>query len=160
MSRQLTPRDITLIAFFVALVGLEVPPAIVAAVSPKIPSGTAGPLQPPGVVFAVVWPVLYACLAAAIALLVGQSPIQKNAGSKWTAVALIVAAAGVSWGWMPLFAKNRPAAAWLIVAMLAAAVAAIPLAAKSNVASGALVAVFAAWLVFALVLNSRAVPTK
>lgn len=120
------------------------------AKSPKAPS------QPPGIVFAIVWPILYLCIALGLWLQVVSPDRQVSKGVQYAGIVLMLLQLVASFAWSPVFVYgNSKAATWLIVAMLLIGVPGLVLAAKTNIASGALWAPYMAWLVFALILSSQ-----
>lgn len=112
--------------------------------------------QPAGAVFAIIWPILYLCLAAAIALVAlwpvaGSSPI-----ARWVVLALLAAEVALNWSWIPTYGSgNRKGATWVLLAMLLVCAPALSLSGYIHPAAQALIAPYCAWLVFALVLTSE-----
>ena len=120
----------------------------------KIGNAALPPSAPPGIVFAVVWPILY--LLAAGGLWFQCVAKSTPSGMQWAGVAVMAAQLVLSFAWSPVFVSgNTQAATWIAVSMLALVAPGLVLAARTSTVSAALWAPYAAWLVFALVLCSE-----
>jgi len=112
--------------------------------------------SPPGVVFAVVWPVLYVLAAVALWLQVTSPSTAVSPAVQWTGVGLMAAQLMLGFAWMPVFASGRhKAATWIIVAMLVMSFTGTTLASATNIVASTLWAPYIAWLIFALVLSAQ-----
>jgi len=112
--------------------------------------------SPPGVVFSVVWPVLYVLAAVALWLQITSPSTAVSPAVQWTGVGLMAAQLILGFAWMPVFASGRhTTATWMIVAMLVLSVTGVTLAAATNAVAGTLWAPYIAWLIFALVLSAQ-----
>jgi len=133
--------------------------------SPRVP-GAAGtgtvqqrvPATPPGVVFGVVWPILYALIAVSLWLVATRVPMSsQQQAARITALVLLLAQLAANYAWMPVYrggAGARPAL-YVLLGTLALSVTGTFAAAGSG-AWGAAVALgpYLAWLIFALMLNA------
>lgn len=142
----------------VLLVVFEVVPAVIAM---KYNGGlrvaaSCLPAAPPPIVFAVVWPILYALTAAGLWFqCTSTKPVAP--GIQWTGVALLAAQLVVSFAWTPVFSSGKTrAATWMIVAMLLTSLPGLLLATQTSTTAGALWAPYVAWLIFALILSAQA----
>ena len=108
-------------------------------------------LTPPGWVFGVVWPVLYLMLGLAIAMILNA----RRAAGRGLAIALFVAQLVANLLWSPLFFGMHQVSAallWLAAIFLLAA-GTTYLFARIRPAAAWLMAPYLAWLCFALLLN-------
>lgn len=133
-------------------------PAVAIAATAAVTASSCGglgasaakvPGRPPGVVFAVVWPILYVTTGLAWALSAA------DADKAFVALVLLLCA------WLPVYSCfSRPAAAGVLGA---SAVGAIALSAwrfsKGERWAGGLVVPLCAWLAFATYLNVAEVAT-
>lgn len=107
--------------------------------------------QPPPALFGIVWPILYALMGLALALVLHAR------GSRWRGLAIVLFAAQliVNLTWSPLFfgMHQVTAALWWILLMLALAGATIWLFARIRPLAGLLLAPYVAWLLFAALLT-------
>lgn len=112
-------------------------------------------INPPPVAFAIVWPILYTCMALAVFFLICFPSKAASDGVKWAAFGLIVAQLLLNWVWTPIFASGQKATAtYLIVGMLMLTLPAIALSATAQPVSAALLSPYAGWLVYALILST------
>ena len=103
------------------------------------------PSAPPGAVFMVVWPVLYALAGVAVLPAV-----------RWASICLMAVQRIAGFAWMPLFATGRTkAATWLVLGMLIVSVTGVVLVAGVSGSATALWAPYLVWLTFALVLSAQ-----
>lgn len=103
-------------------------------------------LQPPGWVFAVVWPLLYLGLGVAMAILADN----RKTGPVLAIAGLVVA---LNAWWLVFGRKCRPVPALAAICAVTVLAAAVSRSAyKADAAAGALVAPLVAWLSFATVL--------
>lgn len=116
---------------------------------------------PPGVVFSIVWPILYALIASSLWLLLTSVSLQRQTSpnvkaATITSIVLLLVQLILNYTWTPVYNGGRGAmpAVYVLLGTLAATLATIPccIGAKEWV-SAALLSPYAAWLVFALVLN-------
>ena len=132
---------------------------------------------PPPVAFAIVWPVLYACMGCAVSLQclgpVKHAPQLGTTGSasgasrlttpcavppavQWGGLAALLTAVILTFVWPPVFVRGyNSTSALLIVAMLALGGIGTILASKTSTIGAVLVVPLLAWLVFALVLTCQ-----
>ena len=117
------------------------------------------PSAPPGAVFMVVWPVLYALAGVALWL---QLVTPSSAGVavlpavRWASICLMAVQLIAGFAWMPLFATGRTkAATWLVLGMLIVSVTGVVLVAGVSGSATALWAPYLVWLTFALVLSAQ-----
>lgn len=108
--------------------------------------------MPPGWVFGVVWPVLYALLGLALALILAEPPSTKRR----KALALFAAQLALNFAWSPVFfaAHQIQAALAIIVVMVGLAALAAGLFRQIRLIAGALMLPYLLWLCFAAALNS------
>ena len=108
--------------------------------------------MPPGWAFGLVWPILYAMLGIALALILAEP----RSAERRTALILFFAQLALNFAWSPLFfaAHDIVLAKYAIMVMaLLAALAARKFWGLRRVA-GLLLIPYLAWLVFAATLNS------
>ena len=116
----------------------------------------SAPSAPPGVVFMVVWPVLYLLAAVALWLQIVAPSSTTSTGVQWCGVVLMALQLVAGFAWMPVFiAGSKKAATWLVLGMLIVSVTGVVLVAATNGTAAALWAPYIAWLVFALVLSAQ-----
>lgn len=108
--------------------------------------------MPPGWVFGVVWPILYACLGLAVAMIHALP----RSESKRRALTLFYVQLALNLAWSPVFfaAHDMRAAAVLIFVMIAVAAGAAGQFFRLRAAAGYLMIPYLAWLVFAATLNT------
>lgn len=108
--------------------------------------------MPPGWTFGVVWPILYALLGIALAMILAEPPSDRRR----TALVLFFVHMVLNFLWSPLFfaAHDISLAKILIFAMAALAAAAAGQFLRIRKAAGLLMVPYIAWLVFAATLNA------
>ncbi len=108
--------------------------------------------MPPGWAFGVIWPILYACLGAAAAMIHALPP----SAAKRKALTLFYVQLVLNFAWSPVFfaAHDMRAAAVVIIMMLAVAAGAAGQFFRLRAAAGYLMIPYLAWLVFATTLNT------
>ncbi|HVM22504.1 MAG TPA: TspO/MBR family protein [Sphingomicrobium sp.] len=108
--------------------------------------------MPPGWAFGVVWPVLYAMLGVALAMVLAQPPSQ----ARRIGLILFGAQMVLNFSWSPLFfaAHDISLAKWVIFLMAALAAAAARQFLKVRRDAGLLMIPYLGWLVFAATLNA------
>ena len=113
------------------------------------------PLNPPGWVFAAVWPVLYVLLGLSLAMLLHA----KGAKHRGRALALFVAQLLLNLAWAPVFFGYHRAdiALSIIAATAVAAFFLILVAWRIRVLAGLLLYPYLGWLMFAALLNYEVV---
>jgi benzodiazapine receptor len=108
--------------------------------------------MPPGAAFGIVWPILYALLGVALAMILAepQSPRRK------TALTLFFVQLALNFAWSPIFfaLHDIGLANVVIFAMAAIAAAAAGQFSRLRKPAGLLMVPYLAWLVFAATLNS------
>jgi len=108
--------------------------------------------MPPGWIFGVVWPILYALLGIALAMIIAEPPSdRRRAGLVLFAVQLVL-----NFAWSPIFFAGHDIALAKIVifAMAAFAAAAAGQFMRIRTTAGLLMVPYIAWLVFAATLNA------
>jgi tryptophan-rich sensory protein len=115
--------------------------------------GLAKPFfMPPGWVFGVVWPVLYALLGIALALILAEPPSSRRR----SALILFFSQLALNFAWSPVFFAAhaiRPALAIIVVMVGLAALAASQFR-QIRLLAGLLILPYLLWLCFAAALNS------
>ena len=115
--------------------------------------GLAKPFfMPPGWVFGVVWPILYALLGVSLALVLAEPPTDRRRN----ALILFFAQLVLNFAWSPLFFAAhaiRPALGVIVVMVGLAALAAGQFR-RIRPLSGILMLPYLLWLCFAAALNS------
>jgi tryptophan-rich sensory protein len=108
--------------------------------------------MPPGWLFGVVWPILYALIGVAFALIVSEAPSRRRD----LGLTLFLVQLGLNFVWSPIFFAGHDITLANIVIFVMAAIAAITarLFLKVRKAAGLLMIPYLAWLVFAATLNS------
>jgi tryptophan-rich sensory protein len=108
--------------------------------------------MPPGWVFGVVWPLLYALMGAALAMILAEPPTDRRR----TALILFFVQLALNFAWSPLFfaAHDMALAKYVIFVMAAFAAGAAGQFFRLRKAAGLLLVPYLAWLVFAAALNS------
>lgn len=108
--------------------------------------------MPPGWAFGVVWPILYACLGVAVAM-VHALPASNT---KRKALTLFYIQLALNFAWSPVFfaAHDMRAAAVIVIMMVALAAGAAGQFFRLRAAAGYLMMPYLAWLVFATTLNT------
>lgn len=108
--------------------------------------------MPPGWAFAIVWPILYALLGIALAMVIAeQSSPRRTFGLTLFSIQLVM-----NFAWSPIFfaAHDLALAKWVIFIMAAIAAAAAGQFWRLRTAAGLLLIPYLAWLVFAATLNT------
>jgi tryptophan-rich sensory protein len=108
--------------------------------------------MPPGPVFGIVWPILYALLGVALAMILSEPP----SGRRTTALILFFAQLALNFAWSPVFFAGHDIslAKVLIFVMAALAAAAAGQFMRIRLAAGVLMVPYIGWLVFAATLNA------
>jgi len=108
--------------------------------------------MPPGWAFGLVWPLLYALMGIALAMVLAQP----RSDRRGTALTLFVVQLALNLAWSPIFfaAHDIGLAKLVIFAMAAVAAGAAGQFFRLRKAAGLLLVPYLAWLVFAAVLNS------
>jgi tryptophan-rich sensory protein len=108
--------------------------------------------MPPGWTFGVVWPILYALLGVALAMILAEPPSDRRR----TALILFFVQLALNFAWSPIFFAGHDItlAKWVIFVMAAIAAAAARQFLKLRSASGLLMVPYLARLVFAATLNA------
>lgn len=121
------------------------------ATSPWFQSLAKPGIFPPPAAFGIVWPILFALIALALAVLVTA----RGARGRGAAIVAWVVQFALILGWSPLFfgAHQITAALWLLVAIDLAALVAVWLAWKVRPLAAVLMLPFLAWVLFAAALN-------
>jgi tryptophan-rich sensory protein len=108
--------------------------------------------MPPGWTFGVVWPILYALLGVALAMILAEPPSDRRR----TALILFFVQLALNFAWSPIFFAGHDItlAKWVIFVMAAIAAAAARQFLKLRRAAGLLMVPYLAWLLFAATLNA------
>jgi benzodiazapine receptor len=108
--------------------------------------------MPPGWVFGVVWPLLYAMLGVAVGMIWSEP----SSDRRRTALTLFFAQLALNFAWSPIFFAGQDIvlAKVVIFAMAAFAAAAAGQFVRLRTAAGLLMLPYLAWLVFAAVLTA------
>jgi len=108
--------------------------------------------MPPGWTFGVVWPLLYAMLGVALAMVVVEPPSDRRR----LALVLFFAQLALNLAWSPVFfaAHDIALAKWIIFVMAALAAAAAGQFVRIRREAGILLIPYLGWLVFAATLNA------
>jgi tryptophan-rich sensory protein len=108
--------------------------------------------MPPGWTFGVVWPVLYAMLGVALAMVLVEPPSDRRR----FALILFIVQMALNFAWSPIFfaAHDITVAKWVIFIMAAVAAAAAGQFLRVKREAGVLMVPYLGWLVFAATLNS------
>ena len=108
--------------------------------------------MPPGWLFGVVWPVLYALMGVALALILAEPPSDRRRN----ALVLFFIQLAMNFAWSPIFFAGHDIklAKVVIFAMAALAAAAAGQFTRLRATAGLLMVPYIAWLVFAGTLNS------
>lgn len=114
--------------------------------------------QPPGQVFAVVWPVLYSILGVVFAILI-RATVNRTAPTPWlvSALTLFSVQMVMNFSWMPVYscAGKREAALYMLVALFAVQATTQVVVSQVSMPATTLLAPYTAWLVFAMILNTN-----
>ena len=108
--------------------------------------------MPPGWAFGVVWPVLYALLGVALAMVLAEPPSPRRK----LALVLFFVQLALNFAWSPIFfaAHDIGLAKVVIFVMAALAAAAAGQFLRLRKEAGLLLVPYLAWLVFAATLNA------
>ena len=108
--------------------------------------------MPPGWAFGVVWPILYACLGVAVAMIHALPP----SDAKRRALTLFYAQLALNFLWSPMFfaLHDMRTALIVIIVMIALAAGAAGQFFRLRAAAGYLLMPYLAWLIFATTLNT------
>ena len=108
--------------------------------------------MPPGWLFGVVWPILYALLGIALALIL-QEPMTKR---RRKALILFFAQLLLNYAWSPIFFAAHDMQLGLVTIVVMTAIAAIAAGEfwRIRPVAGALMVPYLAWLCFAAALNA------
>jgi translocator protein len=108
--------------------------------------------MPPGAAFGIVWPILYALLGIALAMILAEPPSPRRKA----ALTLFFIQLALNFAWSPIFfALHDIALANVVIfAMAAIAAAAAGQFLRLRKAAGLLMVPYLGWLVFAATLNS------
>ena len=106
----------------------------------------------PGWTFGVVWPILYALLGVALAMVIAEPPSPR----RQAALTLFAIQMVLNFAWSPIFfgAHDIKLGKIVIFAMAALAAAAAGQFLRLRRAAGLLMVPYLAWLVFAATLNA------
>ena len=108
--------------------------------------------MPPGAAFGIVWPILYALLGVALAMILAEPPSPR----KRTALALFFLQLALNFAWSPIFFAGHDIwlAKYVIFIMAVVAGGAAGQFYRLRKPAGLLMIPYLAWLVFAAMLNS------
>ncbi len=108
--------------------------------------------MPPGAAFGIVWPILYALLGIALAMVLAEPPSDRRK----TALVLFFIQMMLNFAWSPVFfaAHDIVLAKYVIFAMAVIAAAAAGQFWRLRPAAGLLMLPYLAWLIFAATLNA------
>jgi tryptophan-rich sensory protein len=108
--------------------------------------------MPPGAAFGLVWPILYALLGIALAMILAEPPSPRRK----TALGLVFVQLALNFAWSPIFFAGHDIrlAKIVIFAMAALAAAAAGQFLRIRQTAGWLMVPYLCWLVFAATLNS------
>jgi benzodiazapine receptor len=108
--------------------------------------------MPPGWAFGVVWPILYALLGIALAIILAEPP----SAARTKALVLFFMQLALNFAWSPLFFAAHWVRVALITIFVMAAVAAMTAGQFWRIrrVAGALMLPYLAWLCFAAALNA------
>ena len=108
--------------------------------------------MPPGWMFGLVWPILYALLGVTLAMVLAEPPSTRRRN----ALGLFLGQLAFNFAWSPIFfaAHDIRLANIVIYGMIGLAAAAAGQIFRLRTAAGLLLIPYLAWLVFAATLNS------
>ena len=108
--------------------------------------------MPPGWTFGVVWPILYALMGIAVAMILVEPPSPR----RQAALTLFFVQLVLNFAWSPIFfaAHDIATAKIVIFVMAATAAAAAGQFLRLRRAAGLLMTPYLAWLIFAATLNA------
>lgn len=110
------------------------------------------PFMPPGWAFGVVWPILYAFLGVAVALVLEQPPSERRRN----ALILFFVQLALNFTWSPIFFAGHDISLGMLVIFVMAAIAGAAAGQfyRLSATAGLLMAPYLAWLIFAAMLNA------
>ena len=108
--------------------------------------------MPPGWAFGLVWPILYALMGVALAMILAEPPSDQRRA----ALILFFIQLALNFAWSPIFfaAHDISLAKYLIFAMAVVGAAAAGKFFRLRKAAGLLLVPYLAWLIFAATLNA------
>ena len=108
--------------------------------------------MPPGAAFGIVWPILYALLGVALAMILAEPPSPR----KRIALALFFVQLALNFAWSPIFFAGHDIrlAKYVIFIMAVVAGGAAGQFYRLRRPAGLLMIPYLAWLIFAAMLNS------
>lgn len=108
--------------------------------------------MPPGWVFGVIWPMLYALLGIAVALILAEPPSEKRRN----ALIVFFAQLALNLAWSPIFFAAHAIGPALAIIVVMAGLAALAAGQFRQIRplAGALMLPYLLWLCFAFALNS------
>ena len=108
--------------------------------------------MPPGWAFGVVWPILYALMGLALAMILAEP----SSDRRRNALILFFAQLALNFAWSPIFfaGHDMTLAKYVIFLMTAIAAAAAGQFLRLRKAAGLLLVPYLAWLIFAAALNA------
>lgn len=109
------------------------------------------PFQPPSYLFGIVWPLLYAMMGLALAIVLGHPPGRERRIA--LTLFLVQLALNFSWSYVFFGAHAISEAKWLLYAILVFASMTAGRFWRIRPLAGALMLPYLAWLIFAAVLN-------
>ena len=132
------------------LLGL-IPGAIWSADTPWFQSLAKPAIFPPGIAFAVVWPILYVLMGIAFALVCAAW----GARGRTAAIVVFLVQLALNFAWTPLFFGFHQISAALVVIGVLGVLVAITTAMfwRIRTLAGVLMVPYLAWVIFATVLN-------
>jgi tryptophan-rich sensory protein len=130
---------------------------------PNNPNVDSSHFQPPGVVFSIVWPILYTLLGVVLAWLI-YAAVNKKAPRGWTTAALTLFSVqmALNFAWLPTFscAKQPKAALYIMIVLVMTQVANMVVVSQVSMTSTAIMSPYTAWLFFALMLNTNSIKVQ
>jgi len=108
--------------------------------------------MPPGFLFGIVWPILYALLGLALALILAEPPTDRRR----VALILFGVQMALNFAWSPIFFAGHDItlAKYVIITMIVIAAAAALLFYRLRPVAGLLMVPYLCWLMFATALNT------
>ena len=108
--------------------------------------------MPPGLAFAIVWPILYALMGIALAMIISEPASPR----RQAALTLFFIQLALNFAWSPIFFAGHDIrlAKIVIFVMTAVAAAAAGQFLRLRTAAGLLLVPYLAWLIFAATLNA------
>ena len=158
-------RITQIVVFVMLVVVLQVVPAVIAFQTPirSAPVWKNARLRPsaapPGVVFGIVWPILYLLVASGLTLQ-ATFPTSAKPAVRWAGVCLLAVTVVLTFAWTPVFVRSTvqsvTTATYMIVTMLCLSIPGVVLAYLTRPVAGVLLTPLPLWLSFALVLSFQA----